>query len=109
MLHQVVQVRVLEMEAMMKFLISAGSPGIAPCYLYFGCRGLEMDFYYRQQWEGYVQSRVLAADNGLVTAFSQDPPSKMYVTHRVRQHARQLYGLLTQVMLSHLPYWQFAC
>lgn len=70
---------------------------VAPCHLYFGSRGQQRDFYYRQQWEQYVQAGVLAGDKGLVTAFSQDAPSKTYVTHRIRENGRQLCKLLMQV------------
>ena len=61
-----------------------------------------MDLYYRRQWEAYLQTGILATQGGLVTAFSQDGPSKVYVTHQVRQHAQQLYDLLTQVLSCHI-------
>lgn len=70
------------------------------CHLYFGCRSAAQDFYYREQWEAYVKQGILAADGGLVTAFSRDGSSHPYVTHRIRQHASQLYQLLLQVLTS---------
>lgn len=76
--------------------LKASGHHVAPCHLYFGSRGQQRDFYYRQQWEQYVQAGVLAGDKGLVTAFSQDAPSKTYVTHRIRENGRQLCKLLMQ-------------
>ncbi|GIL74047.1 hypothetical protein Vretimale_4989 [Volvox reticuliferus] len=45
----------------------------APCCLFFGCRGRETDFYYREQWEQYMREGVLDPGCGLITAFSRDP------------------------------------
>ncbi|KAK9790549.1 hypothetical protein WJX73_010811 [Symbiochloris irregularis] len=76
-------------------LQAAGNVEIAPCHLYFGCRGANQDFYYKEQWQEYVSTGVLAADGGLVAAFSRQDGRKVYVTHRIREHAQQLFSLLT--------------
>ena len=62
-------------------------------WLYFGCRNEAKDFYYRQQWEDLVkEGRLLVR-----AAFSRDQDRKVYVTHRLREDAPQLWNLLQQV------------
>ncbi len=70
---------------------------MAPSYLYFGCRNEAKDFYYRSFWELSQRSGVLADPGGLVTAFSRDQASKVYVSHRVRETSAQLWAALQQV------------
>ncbi len=75
---------------------SAASP---PPYewLFFGCRQEKADFYYRAELEGYTR---WADGEGrglhLVTAFSRDQSSKVYVTHRIREHGAALWALLAE-------------
>lgn len=69
----------------------------APCHLYFGCRSIEKDFYYTDLWQRLLGKGVLAAQGGLVTAFSRDQGRKVYVTHRLAENAAQLFELLQQV------------
>ena len=71
-------------------------PTLAPCVLFFGCRSEAGDYYYRQEWEGMQREGVLASRGGLVTAFSRDQPSKVYVTHRIREQGEMVWGLLQQ-------------
>jgi NADPH-ferrihemoprotein reductase len=33
-------------------------------------------------------------NNGLVTAFSRDTDKKIYVQHRIREHGKEIWGLL---------------
>ena len=47
-----------------------GNP--AACYLFFGCRGSQQDFYYAQEWQQLQQMGVLDPEHGLVTAFSRE-------------------------------------
>ncbi|PNH06259.1 NADPH-dependent diflavin oxidoreductase ATR3 [Tetrabaena socialis] len=51
---------------------AAAAAGVAPCYLFFGCRGRTDDFYYRAQWEEYARAGVLHPRHGLITAFSRE-------------------------------------
>eukprot|EP00798_Chlamydomonas_sp_ICE-L_P025328 gene25328-10984_t len=48
----------------------------APCFLFFGCRGMNSDCLYRQQWESHMQQGVLGHSGGslpgLVVAASRD-------------------------------------
>lgn len=69
-------------------------PAPAPCVLVFGCRNEAGDYHYRREWEGMQAEGVLAAQGGLLTAFSRDQPAKVYVQHRIREHAQELWALL---------------
>lgn len=74
--------------------------GLLPayCYLFFGCRHEAGDFLYRSEWKQMIAERVLAPERegGLVTAFSRDQPSKVYVQHRIRERAAALWRLLQE-------------
>ena len=66
-------------------------------WLFFGCRKEKADFYYRGELEGYTtweegEGRGLR----LVTAFSRDQDSKVYVTHRIKEHGAALWTLLAE-------------
>lgn len=71
--------------------------------LIFGGRKEAGDFYYRAQWEEYVRDGTLKRVGGLLTAFSRDQEQKLYVTHRIRQHAADLWKLLQQVTCHPRP------
>merc|ERR1711994_983170 len=47
--------------------------------LFFGCRNKEADFFFEKEWEN--------AGVQVVTAFSRDQEDKVYVQHRMEQHA----------------------
>lgn len=78
-----------------------GAGPVAPSYLYFGCRNEAKDFYYRGFWESCQCAGVLADPGGLVTAFSRDQASKVYVSQRVRETSAQLWTALQQVRPLH--------
>lgn len=67
---------------------------VAASHLYFGCRDADKDFYYADLWRRLQSSGVLAADRGLVTAFSRSKKGKVYVTQRLAENATQLLHLL---------------
>ncbi|KAK9823590.1 hypothetical protein WJX72_004073 [[Myrmecia] bisecta] len=69
---------------------------MAPAHLYFGCRSEHGDYYYRSDWERMQQAGILAAEAGLVTAFSRDQPRKVYVQHRIRENGALIWQLLQQ-------------
>jgi sulfite reductase alpha subunit-like flavoprotein len=117
---------------------------VAPSFLFFGCRSAAWDFYYAEEWGQLQELGVLDPAQGLITAFSRDPPEqqgdgvhalthrqqqqqgtngvhpdavvpaegaadnnsttssssgragpKVYVTHRLRQHAALVWDLLS--------------
>jgi len=54
--------------------------------LFFGCRNKEADFFFEKEWEN--------AGVEVVTAFSRDQEDKVYVQHRMEQHASLLAELV---------------
>ncbi|RYP26120.1 hypothetical protein DL767_008160 [Monosporascus sp. MG133] len=62
--------------------------------LFFGCRKRSEDFLYESEWEQYKQ--VLGDKFELITAFSREGPSKVYVQHRLKERAKEINELLEQ-------------
>ncbi|RYP51986.1 hypothetical protein DL768_002782 [Monosporascus sp. mg162] len=60
--------------------------------LFFGCRKRSEDFLYESEWEQYKQA--LGDKFELITAFSREGPSKVYVQHRLKEHAKEVNELL---------------
>ncbi|KAM9327009.1 NADPH-dependent diflavin oxidoreductase 1 [Gastrophryne carolinensis] len=58
--------------------------------LFFGCRGKNSDFYFREEWED-LQKRGLLM---LFTAFSRDQEDKIYVQHQIKENAAYLWDLI---------------
>jgi sulfite reductase (NADPH) flavoprotein alpha-component len=93
-----------ERTAQRKQLLLSSSPPPPPPppheWLFFGCRTERADFYYRKELEGYTAWAEGEDDEGrglrLVTAFSRDQESKVYVTHRIKEHGAALWVLLAE-------------
>ncbi|KEY74237.1 hypothetical protein S7711_00395 [Stachybotrys chartarum IBT 7711] len=62
--------------------------------LFFGCRKSTEDFMYQSEWKAYKEA--LGDKFELITAFSREGPSKVYVQHRLKEHAKEVNELLTQ-------------
>ncbi|XMA17924.1 hypothetical protein WAI453_010715 [Rhynchosporium graminicola] len=62
--------------------------------LFFGCRKQTEDFLYSSEWEEYKEA--LGDKFSLITAFSRDGPKKIYVQHRLQEHAKEVNDLLLQ-------------
>lgn len=60
--------------------------------LFFGCRKSTEDFLYKDEWEEYKQA--LGDNFELVTAFSRENKDKVYVQHRLMEHAKEVNALL---------------
>jgi len=60
-------------------------------WLFFGEQHAASDFFYKDEFEGWLASGVL--DN-FVTAFSRDQEFKIYVQHRMLEHAAGIYDWL---------------
>ncbi|KAI9053014.1 hypothetical protein LZ554_003284 [Drepanopeziza brunnea f. sp. 'monogermtubi'] len=62
--------------------------------LFFGCRKQTEDFLYSSEWDEYKEA--LGEKFSLITAFSRDGPTKVYVQHRLQEHAKEVNELLLQ-------------
>ena len=60
-------------------------------WLFFGEVSSKTDFFYEEEFNEYLTSGVLTK---LTTAFSRDQAGKIYVQHRIVEHANELYEWL---------------
>jgi sulfite reductase (NADPH) flavoprotein alpha-component len=60
-------------------------------WLFFGERNLRSDFLYQTEWQAWRDAGHLSR---LDVAFSRDGSEKVYVQHRMREQARDLYAWL---------------
>ncbi|KAL1980671.1 hypothetical protein VTN96DRAFT_3651 [Rasamsonia emersonii] len=66
---------------------------IGKMVLFFGCRKESEDFIYKTEWK--AQKKALGDNFELYTAFSRQPAKKkVYVQHRLVEHAAELRSLL---------------
>jgi sulfite reductase (NADPH) flavoprotein alpha-component len=59
-------------------------------WLFFGEQRRATDFFYETEWDTYVRDGHLRLD----TAFSRDQAQKIYVQHRMREQARDIWDWL---------------
>lgn len=62
-------------------------------WLFFGDQHAACDFLYQNEWQEFVGSGVLTRFD---TAFSRDQQEKIYVQHRMLDHARELWAWLAE-------------
>ncbi|KAJ2762978.1 NADPH-cytochrome P450 reductase, partial [Coemansia nantahalensis] len=63
--------------------------------LFFGARTEAHDYMYRDELhELFADIRAVAPESQLITAFSRDQPQKIYVQHRLAEHADLVYRTL---------------
>lgn len=62
-----------------------------PSWLFFGDQHFTTDFLYQTEWQRWIKDGVLTR---MDVAFSRDTDEKVYVQHRMRQHAKELYEWL---------------
>ncbi|KAL1918873.1 uncharacterized protein VTP21DRAFT_2895 [Calcarisporiella thermophila] len=60
--------------------------------LFYGCRRSDEDFLYRDEWPGYFEA--LGPKSKMITAFSREGAQKVYVQHRLKEHAEQVWELI---------------
>ncbi|XP_069940064.1 NADPH-dependent diflavin oxidoreductase 1 isoform X1 [Cherax quadricarinatus] len=58
--------------------------------LIFGCRNKNKDFFFKKEWEMLVEEKKLK----LYCAFSRDQEEKVYVQHKMKEHAAELWTLI---------------
>lgn len=69
---------------------AAGAPGRN--WLFFGDQSRSWGFYYEEELSAWERRGMLRLD----LAFSRDQPEKIYVQHRMRESARDLYAWLEE-------------
>ncbi|CZR63224.1 NADPH-cytochrome P450 reductase [Phialocephala subalpina] len=71
-----------------------GGEEVGKTMLFFGCRKSTEDFLYSDEWKQYQED--LGDKFQLITAFSREGPKKVYVQHRLEEHAKEVDELLKQ-------------
>ncbi|OJJ44983.1 hypothetical protein ASPZODRAFT_70355 [Penicilliopsis zonata CBS 506.65] len=74
--------------------LAARGDKVGPTVLFFGCRNRTEDFVYQDEWKTYQEQ--LGDNLRIITAFSREGPSKVYVQHRLHEHASMVSDLLKQ-------------
>ena len=67
----------------------AAAGASAKSWLFFGARNYTTDFLYQLEWQDHLASGALSR---IDVAFSRDQPEKIYVQHRLAQHADEIRG-----------------
>lgn len=62
-------------------------------WLFFGEQRFNSDFLYQTEWQQYLKEGSLTR---MDVAFSRDTPNKIYVQHRMRERAKDLYAWLEE-------------
>lgn len=62
-------------------------------WLFFGDWNFLYDFYYQTEWQDYLKKGLLTR---MDVAFSRDSDQKVYVQHRMQEHAKELYAWLAE-------------
>ena len=62
-------------------------------WLFFGDQHATTDFLYQLEWQRFLKSGLLSQ---MDVAFSRDQDHKIYVQHRMQEHAAQLYAWLQE-------------
>ncbi|KAI9287299.1 hypothetical protein BC943DRAFT_358554 [Umbelopsis sp. AD052] len=68
-----------------------GKP-VGTTLLFYGCRRSDEDFLYRDEWPGLFET--LGGESRIITAFSREGAEKVYVQHRLRENAQQVWDLI---------------
>lgn len=62
-------------------------------WLFFGEQHFMTDFYYQTDWQRWLKEGALT---NLTVAFSRDTDEKIYVQHRLKENAKELYKWIEQ-------------
>lgn len=62
-------------------------------WLFFGDQHFQTDFLYQLEWQDYLKDGALSR---MDIAFSRDTPHKVYVQHKMKERAKELYAWLEE-------------
>ena len=62
-------------------------------WLFFGERNFRTDFFYQTEWQSWLKNDTLTR---MEVAFSRDTAEKIYVQHRLREYAHDVYAWLEE-------------
>ena len=65
-----------------------------PTAVIFGCRRRQHDFLHASAWTSESQLGLFRHGGAFVLACSRDSASKVYVQHRIKQHARRIWDFM---------------
>ncbi|KAL4972332.1 NADPH--cytochrome P450 reductase [Aspergillus desertorum] len=74
--------------------LAARGEKVGPTVLFFGCRNRDEDFLYKDEWKIFQDQ--LGDSLKIITAFSRESEKKVYVQHRLKEHAELVSELLKQ-------------
>ena len=74
------------------------SPNPAESILFFGCRSKDADYYYEQEWLQATEN----CNFQIIPAFSRDQEDKVYVQHKLLEHAPKVWEMITNGALIFL-------
>ena len=77
--------------AFVEHRVAVGAKGKS--WLFMGDQHYLYDFLYQLEWQDHVKSGALTK---LDVAFSRDQPEKVYVQHKLSEHARDVYAWLQE-------------
>lgn len=72
------------------FVLERISRGVGLNYLFFGCRNEKMDYFFQDEWKSYCDKGQLT----VIPAFSRDQDDKVYVQHKIKEHAALVWQLI---------------
>jgi sulfite reductase (NADPH) flavoprotein alpha-component len=67
--------------------------GSGRSWLFFGERNFRTDFLYQTEWQNWLKEGILTK---MEVAFSRDSAEKIYVQHRICEHAHDFYAWLEE-------------
>jgi NADPH-ferrihemoprotein reductase len=73
--------------------VAATGRHIGPMLLFFGCRGPQLDYLYREEWES-MENMLGKGTFRIITAFSRQHEKKVYVQHRLEEQGELVNKLL---------------
>jgi sulfite reductase alpha subunit-like flavoprotein len=68
------------------------SISMAPCLFFFGFRHNTKDYLYKEEFDNYCN---IVSTDKIYIAFSRDQPQKRYVQHIMKEHSKEVWGIIS--------------